>query len=392
MKEKIKVLKSMSVEFGEIAKKVNESSLKRKLHSKQALKYINTSFKIGSGLIHEIGKVADSDKKHRDQSSALLNICRILSTNIKNQNNVIQKLISKNSFSEKVCESLIEKNKNLSSYIEEAKENLQRIIKGYNKLVFMDEIILMYKSNQIEAIKKLEKLTSMSLRDAENAIVGSSENLERGLDFVKKFDDIESVICNENFSELKELEHEAHSGGQTASIVNESSKSQSLFAGSVKKFTEELHRDSLRIRGLIAAKHNIFEENLQFITVLTVVLSLKFKKYTDVQGIIEDLDYSDNLRDQMNELNVYIKTACFDIKTIAEMNYDMADTSHLHNELEDKTVDIAEKEIACYNTICREIEKMTEATAYPVQGSASNMENAYILETNIKEIISLIQN
>ena len=69
----------------------------------------------------------------------------------------------------------------------------------------------------------------------------------------------------------------------------------------------------------------------------------------------------------------------------------MADASHLNNEVEDKTVKSTKKEMQFFDSIKKEVELMTEATRYPIEGSNKNIVNGKKLEENLAKIISGIK-
>jgi hypothetical protein len=66
----------------------------------------------------------------------------------------------------------------------------------------------------------------------------------------------------------------------------------------------------------------------------------------------------------------------------------MTDTSHLNNEIEDKSVKSTKKETEYYDQIRKEVAAMTEATAYPVEGSGRNIENGRQIEELLKSILA----
>ena len=69
----------------------------------------------------------------------------------------------------------------------------------------------------------------------------------------------------------------------------------------------------------------------------------------------------------------------------------MIDASHLNNELETKTVDFTNKEMECNNKIREEVDLMTEATRYPMEGSDKNGANGKLIEENIQIILDSIK-
>ncbi len=380
-------LYSKAEDFGAIARKVNESSKIRKNHAEKALKLIDQCIEIGETLHNEIDTVSKANVELRNQDNIVQNTCKILNTNIECQKKIINELMKTNSIDPEIAELLLSKIDNLSESLEEALLNISKIIDADNAIILLDKQILMWKEFQLDSINKLKKIAQISLDDAEKAINGSSSNLDRGLEMIQKYKNVEKLIKANNQDELNELVKDAKMGWNIAENVNKSSKSQYEFAEVVNKFTRQLHSDSSSIKEMMAAKHHMFEDNLQTITVLTVILSLKFKKYMGIKETAEKIEYNSDIHDLLNDLIVNINIACGDIEEVMSLNYDMTDSSHLNNELEDKTVKLTKTEIECYDEIKKNVEAMTEATMYPVEGSGKNIKNGQILEESLKEII-----
>ena len=89
----------------------------------------------------------------------------------------------------------------------------------------------------------------------------------------------------------------------------------------------------------------------------------------------------------MNDFISSVKIACNDVKYLGAVNYDMADSSHLNNETEDSALKLTRREIEYYDGIKKEVEGMTEATRYPIEGSNKNITNGKNLEKYLKEVI-----
>ena len=384
----VDILNSTADEFGKIAKKVNESSKKRKNYSEEAINYLNLCLEVEEVLNEDLDSLTRSDKDLRNQDTIVFNTCRILKTNIENQKSLMSELHKKNIFNKDIADQLSQSIKEFLHTLEEALSNVKRIIEKDN--VLMDNVIKKRKQFQQESLIMLKDLTNKSLSDAEKAIEGSSSNLDRGLKMVEKFKNVEKLLEEKKIQELNNLIDESSKGWNIAVNVNKSSSSQFEFAEKVKKFTDELFEDSTSIKDLVVQKHHEFEENLQVITVLTVILSIKFKKYLEIENIIEKIDFSERNENLLN-LIAYIKVACQDIKDITELNYDMTDASNLNNVIEDKFLRSTQKEIEYFENIQKEVELMTEATRYPVEGSGKNITNGQLLENKLKELITQVK-
>ncbi|MDY6934143.1 MAG: hypothetical protein SVZ03_07965 [Spirochaetota bacterium] len=380
-------LREKADEFGSIAKKVNESSKTRKACSEKAMEYIDKSLKIGEVLKKDLETVANTNIIMRDQDNVVLNTCVILKSNINEQIDMINDLKKSVSINADIIEDCISKINYLSEAIDDALSNIQKIIKMDNEIILIDDKILMCKQLQQDSLKTLKEITKISLQDAKKAIKGSSSNLERGLQMVEKFQNVQQLIEDNNLSELNNLIKEARKGWNIAVDVNKSSSSQYEFAEKVNNFTKQLHRDSISLRDMVVEKHRIFEENLQYITVLTVILSLKFKKYLQIEESLDKMEYNGDIHELINRIMINVKIACKDIKNVSSLNYDMADSSHLNNEIEDKAVKSTEKEIEYYDSTAKEVGVMTEATKYPIEGSGKNIKNGQILEDYLKNLL-----
>lgn len=387
-KQAINSLKTIAEEFGAIAKKVNESSKMRKSHSEEALKFIDNSIEIGEVLVEDLDTVATADAEMRKQDNVILNTSLILKSNIEKQQELLEEIKKSGAVDAGVLQQCEEKINNFAKDIDEAIGNIRQIVEMDNKIIFMEKQIIMRKQFQQSSLRMLKEIATMSLHDAENAIKGSSSNLDRGLDMVERFKNVDKLISEKNMKELEDLIKEANLGWNIAVDVNNSSTSQYKFAEEVNQFTKQLHKDSTSIKDMVVLKHKIFEDNLQLITVLTVVISLKFKKYLDIEDIVEQIEFKEEIVDQLNQFIINVKIACNDIRDLNTLNYDMADASHLNNEIEDKTVKATKTEMECFDRIKKEVEEMTESTKYPIEGSGNNITNGKKLEELLKNIIN----
>ncbi len=386
-KKKLELLYGKADEFGAIARKVNESSKRRKEHSMEILKIIDLSLNIGEELNRKLQKVADANLIQRNQDNIVSSTCRVLKTNMEKQTELINELKSYEVAAPEIVNEIQAKVDDLKSAIDEAMENIREIIEYDNVIILNDSLIIMRKKYQQDSINTLKRLANISLEDSEKAIGGSSSNLDRGLKMVRKFKEVEKLIEKNRRDDLKELAEEAKKGWTIAAEVNKSSLSQLEFAEKVKEYTNRFHEDSKLIEQMVVDKHKIFEQNLQIITVLTVILSIKFKKYLDVGNIIAKIEYNEKIRNTLNNLTIFADIACKDINDVTRLNYDMTDSSHMNNEIEHEAVLLTKKELEYFDRIREEVEKMTEATAYPIEGSAKNIENGRFLEDTLKEIV-----
>ena len=385
--KKVDFIINKADEFGTIAKKVNESSKKRKVHAQNAKKLLNKSYEIWKKLSDDINLLSKLDIKQRDKDNIVSTTCDVLVDNVGEQKRLLSKLKSDKEVDKKLISQISKHITDFTKILKETLSLIQNIVESDNKIVLLDDILVMRKKFQQDSTKNLLKLTDKSIDEAQKAIEGSSSNLKRGLSMVNKISDIPKFIEKGNLKNIKTLSDEANLGWKIAEKVNKSSKVQVEFAERVNYFTKELHDDSVAIKEKIGDKHDIFEQNLQNITVLTVYLSVKFKKYLDIEKIVDKLKCERKNVDYLNNLKAYVKIACKDIKNISVLNYDMTDTTLINNETENKIIDVTKIEINCYNNIKKEVEDMTAATRYPMEGSNKNITNGKVLEKSLKEIM-----
>ena len=385
--KRIDTILNTADEFGSIAKKVNESSKIRKENAVNATELITKSLEICKTLNSMYTQIGKEDEKQRNQDSIVSNTCMILKANIKEQEKYISKIKNDKSIDQEIVNKIIEANSTLSDNLKEIISTIDLIVQKDNDIILMDDILIMKKKIQLDSLLKLKKLTEKSLFDASKAIEGSSSNLKRGTEMVKNFQKIKTIIEKGDKNQLKSLADEAKQGWKIAVNVNNSSKVQSKFTEEVNKFTKQLHKDSSDIKDLSITKHHAFENNLQNITVLTILLSMKLPKYLSIEKDILNLKESVNSSTVVNNLKAYIKSACKYIKNVSSLNYDMTDTILLNNQTETKTVSMTENEIECFDSIKNEISAMTEATKFPIDGSKKNIEKGKFLEKELRLII-----
>jgi hypothetical protein len=388
--EILTILNNTADDFGKIAKKVNESSRKRKNYSEEAINYIDQCLEIEESLEKDLSSVFNANIEQRNKDAFVYNTCKILKSNIENQKQLLLESQKKNHLNKEIIEKLLTIVKEFHQTLEEAISNSKRIIDKDNQIILLDKIIRKRKQMQQESLVKLNELTNTILKDAEKAIEGSSSNLDRGLNMVGRLKNIESLVAAKNKKEIKNLAEEANKGWNIAVNVNKNSTSQFEFAEKVNKYTNQLFEDSAAIKDLVVQKHHEFEENLQLITVMTVMLSIKFTKYLSIEQVIDSMEINDVGRDVLLNLFVYVKAACMDIKELSVMNYDMTDMSNINNVVEDRSVNFTKEELEHFDSIKKEVELMTEATRYPVEGSSKNIINGQTIEKHLKEAIATL--
>lgn len=222
----LKKLNETAEEFGAIARRVNESSKKRKDHSQQAINLIERSLELGARLDRDFTLIAQLNVKLRDQDTFVQNTCLNLKSNIEQQRSLINTLADKNAFSAEVRKKIQAIIDDFSRANDDAIQNIGQIISVDNDIVFLDKVLITRKEVQQESLKKLQKLSTISLDDAEKAIHGSSSNLERGLAMVERFKKADQHLARGDKKTIEELAAQAAKGWGIAEEVNKSSRSQ----------------------------------------------------------------------------------------------------------------------------------------------------------------------
>jgi len=386
----IKEMNSVADEFGKIASKVNESSKKRKKHSENSMGLIKQVSEVGRVLAKEFESVSRANDSQRTEDNVVLLASKTILINVEKQLNILDKIKAKNVIDNEDLDKVTSFITDLYNALSELIENSGKIVDNDNEIILLDSKLSALKTMQLKSLSVLKDLTQVSLEEAENAIEGSASNLERGLEMIDKYNKVEALVKQGNREDINNLLVEANRGWNIAVTVNKNSISQLEFVEKVRDYTSKLHNESIEIRNLVQAKHKLFEETLQIVTVVTVGIAVKLKKYIAIEKIIDEIRYIDWEGDELRELDVYINIAINDIKKMISLNYDMTDNSHVNNENETRTVELTEQEIDIFSNIKNEVEAMTKATEYPIEGSNKNISNGQKLEHMLKDILDTL--
>ena len=389
--EILTLMNDIANDFGEIAKRVNVSSKMRKNHSSGAIKSIIQTRDICSILIEEMEGVASSNKVERNQKAIILTECDKMKLTLEKQKVVLEQITEKELLTNDIIKKATEIIDSFDESLEEAMLNLNKLIGSDNEIVFLDDELIESKKMQQVAIEKLLIDAETSLLDAEKAIEGSASNLDRGLKMVDKYKTVENLLGEKNRKELNELYVEANRGWNIAVDVNKCSIAQLDFAENVNSYTSKLYSYSERIKTIVESKHSLFEQNLQVFTVLTVILTMKFRKYLELDKLLveEDVDFDKDVH--LYKFSVLTNILNNDISDLISLSYNMTDNSHLNNENENRTVELTQKEMETFLNIKEQVEFMTEATRIPIDGSNKNISNGQHLEQLLKSLIDEIE-
>ena len=385
-------LHNKAQEFGSIARLVNESSRVRKAHTDEAINLIKQSIEISDILNHEFEIISRADRTMRVHDTMTVSTCRILRMNVERQREIIEKISKGLSIDAALLRHLDERAAILERSISRAIEILDKMTTTDDAIILLDNLIIHRRQALRESMDFLKKLTLRILEDAENAIRGSSSNLNRGLQLVEELGRVREYISEGNREALEKLAEEANTGWNIAAAVNRSSMTQLAFAEHVNAFTEKLHEDTLEIRDLVMEKHQLFQNNLERSAELAVILSLEIKDYLAAEDIAASLkasaDDTREIRFFLDNLKAYIAIACRDIQSLSSLNFDMTDAINLNAELESKSIELTGMKLEYFDRIREEVRSMTEATRYPIEGSKKNIENGKMLESYVRSILA----
>ncbi len=384
-------LHNKAEEFGSIERLVSEASKLRKKHSEESIALIKQSLEIGDILNHEFEIISRANHTMREQDTSIQNYCHILDSNTARQKEIIAAFRENPRVNQAALQQMEEMVRNLSESVHKAIILLHMLIENDNEIILMDNLIINRKKFQRDSIDRLKKLAFRTMEDADSAIRGSSSNLRRGLQLVEGLADVQRHLAEKNRDEINRLIDEAHTGWNIAAAVNRSSATQMIFAEQVGQFTARLHEDSEAIRDLVVDKHRLFSRNLELLKELTVILSLEIKDYLPASELASSLCAGTILPGEVRRLasNLvsYVTIACRDILFVSNLNFDMTDSINLNADIEKKSVDLTRTEMEYFERISREVQSMTEATRYPIEGSERNIENGRIIENYLRKIM-----
>jgi hypothetical protein len=379
-------------EFSDIAQNVNKSSNLRKEHSEKAIDNLDLANNTGSDLIEEMRKIAIENLNLRDKNNIILSSFKIFISNLMRQEKILKQL--NGSLINPGIISKIEKiNAKLNESLKTGVDCLEKIINTNNEIILMDNFIIKKKAYQKKRIEKLKEMAVEILIDALSAIEGSHSNLDRGISLQKRFKEISSFVESKKKSEIENFISEAKSGCLVAFKVNESSRSQFEFAEQVSLFTRQLHNESVSIKDLIIQKSALFNENLEPIAELAVLVAVELSEYLSISAAVKDFQLDNAIYKKeetyrlVNDLAAYILSICENIESVAALNFDMSGSIASNAVLERKTADLTGEELNYFSAVKDSVAAMTEATKYPIEGSARNIDNGMELQKLLEEIL-----
>lgn len=375
-------------EFTSIAQNVNKKSVVRKKYATSSVELVNKAYITATRLHDEIKQISAANLAWRDKDSTIFSTCRMLHSNLEKMREYMASIKDDELLS---SDDLSSVERLVSSFFEilvKAEETLQDVIYHENDILLLDRLLEAKKKYQLESLKTLQKLSQSILADAETAEQGSDENHSRGLKLLKDTRELNDSLEAQEFKAVEELIVDVTNGKERAEVVNKNSHSQTEFYEQVGQFVDQFYSDSLSIQELVKVKHDLFEANLQRITVLTVMISFEFKKFLEMEKVANSVIPSSPSNDVFHNFLLLAEIAIADVKFLTELNLDMTEISHITNESETKTVEITEEEITYYKEIKDKVSLMTEVTEFPIQGSMRNIKNAEKMIELLQQIIN----
>lgn len=390
-------LKALSDQFAFIAGKVNDASTERRNHTENALSFLEEAETAGGLLLKELRVGSKESILLRNRHDAVLNICRILRKNTEAQNEILVQIHEELKRNQTVINELYlahvsQLNQNFIQSLNKAVKLLDNIVEISNEMILIDNVIQISKKYHKKRVEQLKKLAQTALEDAEGAIQGSRSNSDFGEELTGEMGRIPEYVDNKRRNELERIMSLAMDGAENAISVNKKSRSQFAFAEKVMMFTRQLHEESLHIRDLVSRKHSLFTKNLEYIGEVAVVVAVEFFEYLSIGNLknhlLENEDSFDSVMTEIvYDLIAYIETACADVESVTNLNYDMTNTISLNAKIEERTVELTSEETDAFEKIKAQVLLMTEKTRFPVDGSSQNIENARKVYNLVRTLI-----
>jgi methyl-accepting chemotaxis protein len=380
-------IRNTAKDFADIAKRVNISSRLRTNHTREALACINHVISLGSFAIDDLDDISEKNDKKKEIDLKAKSTCNELNKEIGSLSQLIDDIKKSSSIKEDTNNKIMNIFEDINNSVLNAGENLDLIISNSEAIIKEDKEILKLKNTQQKLLQNLRDDTQKSYDDAIRAVKGSLSNLERGLQLVDYFEQIEIFIDNRNLDILNRLYNKTRKGWQIAESVNQSSRSQLEFAEKVYENTKKLYDESMHINNLVNSRHKHFEES-------TNTHNALFEILTELTILLTELNTLSDLPDVKESGGKLINKMTATVKEISDK------TNQFINQIQDKmqygyysgdesnTIEITSEEIQYLDKIFEEIEFMTETTRYPIEGSNNNITNGQLLEQLLEQIFN----
>jgi two-component system chemotaxis response regulator CheY len=382
-------LELYSAELRDNASRVNRATLLRKEKAEKIIEQVSQAVIFSTRIHDDILQVGAANVIWRNKHNTILSMCEVLGSNIDQQRECL-KIIQKEGVLDPADLTRIDEYlTSIENSLKDALSCLKNILEMKNKILLLDKILELKKRYQLSSLKTLQKLARAIFADSENAEKGSLINYSRWTEFADSIDKIGVALEEKNIELLETFYGTIKKARvQTIDVINNSS-SQYEFTEQVNCFVDKFYNESVSIKEVIDKKHVLFEQNLQNSTVLTVIISFEFKKYLELEKILNSISLSGDTQGVYADFMILNEIASDDVKYLTELNLDMTEISHITNENETKIVEITEDEIILFNTIKKLVAQMMEHTEIPISGAQSNLERTtktmYLYNKLLKE-------
>ena len=143
----------------------------------------------------------------------------------------------------------------------------------------MDKYIETRKYYQIKSLRILKNLSQLSLENSQQTISDSRSCLDSGFELANRLNETTLEANSIENGQINKLIVSSNKNWNRAIEINKVAETQREFVDKVCTYLWRLLEDADIILKKVNRKHHLYEESLQSVTVLTVLLSIKFKRY-----------------------------------------------------------------------------------------------------------------
>lgn len=381
-------IKQLADTFWSNAQAVNNSTRMRRESGNRIIEYIDQACMTATTILEGVRQVVAADINWSSKNASIFGTSLNLRISSRYQKKYAKQILESQTQHRTQIERISSLIDELDAVLIRAEQYLQTIMKQEQEILVLDKLIEAKKKYQLQSIRTMQKLSAAINADTKIAETDSAENTERGQTLKEMAADIGSLLTEDDSGAVQAVLDEVEAGIRKAREVNTNSKTQSQFAEQVRLFVEEFMAASYEVQRIIQEKHELFEENLQNITVLTVIISFELKKYLEAEQIINSLSFEKENKNLFIDLMMLVDIASREIKGLTDLNLDMTEISHVNNENETRTVDSSSAEQVLYADLRDAIDRMTELTKEPIRLSEENIRIAEQIRDHVYSLLS----
>lgn len=380
-------VQSHAGELVSVAVKVHEASKRRVQLMDEAVSIIGRCDAMCEDLNSDIERSSDGGTEERDRYSVILNTCLILESNFKAQNEIVTRLSGEKLLDPGTVSTLRKIIEAGSRVVAEALGNARSLIEQGNRIIMLSSLIMQRKLRQGRAVRSLAGLLESCRSDLELAVSASTEDLERARELADRIEGIGRLVEKGNRTAVEALRDHSRAAWQAGFRIGSLAKAQFDIAEKVYHFTTDIHGELAAIRNMVEEKHNLFEQSVQDLTVLTVTISLKFKEYIGIKEVIRSVECDEGAHSPLCELVPYANIAFEDMTDLASLNLDMTESSHRMNETGSRIMASTNEEMNMCGEVWNRVEEMTNQARSSVEVSELNLRNGRLLEQELQQIL-----